>query len=141
MILPMIVPLAFWSLILCAIAIGLHAGDRRDFGILVSIVLAALLTFIIRATLVFPLENFLVVIVNVALLMIIWRFAMRSERHWPIWFAGMHAAACFLGLVALLLPAGGHRALLEMVAAFWSIPALAVLAIGVMLDQKAAPRG
>ena len=137
----MIVPLAFWSLLLCATAIGWHAGDRRDYRILLAIVFAALLTLAIQTTLAFPLENFLVAAVNVLLLIVLWRFAIRSERNWPIWFAGMHAATCFLSLVALMLPAGGDRALLEMAAAFWSIPALAVLAIGVMLDQKAAPRG
>lgn len=137
----MIVPLAFWSLLLCAIAIGWHAGDRRDRRILLAIILAALLTVSIQASTPFPLENILVAAVNAALLVILWRFAAESQRNWPIWFTGMHGATCFLGIAALLLPAGGHRALLEMAAAFWSIPALAVLMTGVMLDQKAVHTG
>lgn len=136
----MIVSLAFWSLLLCATAIGWHAGDRRDYGILIAIVSATLLTNILQATLVFPLENILVTTVNIALLVVLWRFAMHSQRYWPIWFTGMHAATCFLGVVALLLPPGGNRAILEMAAAFWAIPALSVMTIGLMLDQKAASK-
>ena len=78
----------------------------------------------------------IVILVDLALLWIVTAYALRSARHWPLWFAGFHAAGTALILIALIVP-GPMHAIPERMAGFWSIPALFAMTYGLLKDRKA----
>lgn len=131
----MIVLFAFWSILIGALAIGWQAGDRRDrFAILAiggSAVATAAADLLIggRGALA------LVGLVDIALLAVMVRLALITPKHWPIWFAGIHATAVLMGVAGLSFPTE-QRIMLEFVSGFWAIPALAVMVIGLLADQR-----
>jgi hypothetical protein len=135
----MIVPLAFWLFLLGALSIGWHAGDRPDRQVILAIGLAAVLTAAADVLLDFLPSLIIVCAIDLALLAIVARYALTSERYWPIWFAGIHGAATFVALVALLLPQG-QRAVLDLLSGSWAIPALLVLVGGLLADKRCGIR-
>jgi len=65
--------------------------------------------------------------------------AYRSDRYWPLWLVGLHLLTVCAEIAALIdkKPLAGAY---EAVQAFWSIPALLVMALGVLLDRRADQR-
>ena len=131
----MIVALVFWLLLVSALAISWQAGDSGDRSVIVAIGLSAAATAVAQIFLPFLWARTAVALVNFLLLVIVWRHALRSQRSWPIWFAGFHAAGFVFGLLTFLLPPD-VRSIPSLVEGFWSLPALAALVIGLQLDQR-----
>lgn len=131
----MVVPLVFWLLLLGALSIGWHAGDRQDRRIILIIGLATILTTIAQLTLEFLPSRIAICAIDLALLVLVFRYALQANRHWPIWFAGIQATATLLDAIAIVLPQG-DRSLFSVFGGFWAIPALLILAIGLLADQR-----
>lgn len=74
--------------------------------------------------------------VDLALLAALLWVALRSDRWFPIWFAGLHLVAVSTHFASILAPHFSPRVYFA-VQAFWSIPMLFLLAIGVALDRRA----
>lgn len=132
----MIVPLAFWLFLFGALALGWQAGDHRDRKVLLAVFGAVVFTALARTFLAIPQQGFAVIALNLALLLIVWRYAENSPRHWPLWFAGFQLASCAFGILSLILPPGFAKTILSMSAAFWSIPALVVMVVGLLSDRR-----
>lgn len=131
----MFVPLVFWSLLLGAVAIGWQAGDPHDRKVILAIVTAAGLTAASDLLVGGRAALALVGLIDIALLVLVVRYALFSQRHWPIWFAGIHATAVVFGFAALLFPTG-QRTMLDLISGFWAIPALFVMVAGLLSDQR-----
>ena len=131
----MIVPLAFWLFLLGAFTISWKAGDAHDRQVILAIGAAATLTLCAQVTLPFILWRIAVAAINISLLIIVWRYARYTDRYWPIWFAGFHSVATFIGIATLLMPPG-QRSILSMAGGFWAIPALLAMTIGLLADQR-----
>ena len=130
-----LVTLGFWTFLLGAFAIGWQAGDRQDRIMMVVICAAAGLTVAAHSI---PGEygsRAGVLAVDCALLFAVVRYALVSRRHWPLWFAGMQAAAIAISIVSLLLPPMAGW-VLEMLSLFWALPALLVMVLGLLKDQR-----
>ncbi len=131
----MLVPLAFWIMLVAALAIAWQAGDRQDREVLVAIFVAAVLTALTDLVLDFTAWRSAVLVIDAALLGVVWRYALVSQRYWPIAFAGLHLAGTLVGAFALVL-AGEARSTFALLGSFWSIPALLCMVIGLLADQR-----
>lgn len=127
--------LAFWLFLLAALAAGWQAGDRHDRRIILVIGAAALGS--VAANLLLPKSVALplVAAIDVALLVVVVRYALSSARYWPMWFAAFHTASLFFSAAATVLP-GMQHAIAERIAGFWSIPCLIVMVVGLIIDQR-----
>jgi hypothetical protein len=68
-------------------------------------------------------------------LALLW-LALHSGRYWPIWAAGLQLAAFLTHLSRLLAPDIAPRAY-DALVAFWSLPILAIMLIGIRKDAHA----
>ncbi|WP_156170045.1 hypothetical protein [Aurantiacibacter luteus] len=131
----MIAPLAFLLLLAIALGFGGRAGDPADRPAILAIGTAAILTCAAQLFLHFYTAQLAVAGIDVLLLGYIWWHAFRSHRYWPIWFAGCMITVVTFDICALVLPYG-ERSLFLVASAFWALPALVVLVIGVSMDQR-----
>lgn len=77
--------------------------------------------------------------VDVGLLAGFYALMLASRRYWPIWMVGFHLVAVVTHLSTLIAPDFTPR-LYRAMGAFWAIPVLLSLLIGVELDRRAAWR-
>ena len=126
--------LAFWVYLLGAIALGWRAGNRNDRQAISAICAAAAMSTFAHSTFDFPVAHILVALIDLALLAFMVRFAMRSERYWPIWFSGMLVVICSLAIVTAFVPLEVLR--LDLAGGFWSMAAVTVMAAGLLADQR-----
>ena len=131
----MIVALVFWLFLVTALAISWQAGDRGDRSVIVAIGASAAGSAIAQIVMPFLWERAAVALINLVLLVIVWRYALQTRRYWPIWFAGFQATGLAFGLLALVLPEGS-RSIPSLVAGFWALPAVSAMVIGLQLDQR-----
>lgn len=61
--------------------------------------------------------------------------ALRSNRFWPIWVAGLQGATIIMHLTRLMVPGVVPRAYMDAVA-LWSYPILALLLIGAIRHRQ-----
>ncbi|MEW4447320.1 hypothetical protein [Qipengyuania sp. JC766] len=132
----MIVPLVFWSFLLGAIAIGWQAGDRADRRVLVAILLVSALSAGAQSLPEGVTRIGAILVLDLALLGVVTQHALRSHRYWPLWFAGMQSVAVLLTLFALVAD-GEARWLCQVFAAFWALPAMLVMVLGLLADRRA----
>ena len=131
----MIFLLVFWLFLLGALTIGWQAGDRHDRAVVLAIGAASALSAIAHLIFAEPVSLILVSATDVALLAVVTRYALRTRRHWPIWFAAFHATSLLFGAAALLFPSE-ERMILLLISGFWALPALVALVIGLLTDQR-----
>ena len=131
----MIVAFAFWLFLLGALSIGWQIGDALDRKAMAAIFCAALATSLMGFLFEGVDKHIAVRIVDLLLLAIMVRIAMTSSRHWPMWFAGIHATATLIGFCALVLP-DARAPVLYLAAASWAIPGMIVMVVGLLVDRK-----
>jgi len=131
----MVLPLVFLSLLCGAIALGWQAGTRADRQLIVLIATGALATFAVELFFAPSLIVVAVLGIDLTLLGIVWRFALTSKKHWPIWFAGLQLTVVVIGTVSLCLPLRFANAL-GIIGAFWIIPAVGAMTAGLLMDQQ-----
>lgn len=131
----MIVPFVFWLLLIAALVISWQAGDQQDRKVILAIFAVAVITAVSDLLLGGRASLIIVGLADLTLLAIVVRYALVSERHWPIWFAGVHAASVVFGVAALLV-AVNQRMMLDLVSGFWAIPALFLMAAGLLADKR-----
>ena len=74
--------------------------------------------------------------IDSALLIAVGWLALRTDRYWPLWFAGLQLADVLTSLSALLM-SGENRWIFQTLGGFWAIPALVVMCIGLAKDRLA----
>lgn len=77
--------------------------------------------------------------VDLLLLAGLYALMLASRRYWPIWMAGFHLVAVVTHLSTLITPSF-TPAIYRAMGAFWAIPVLISLLIGVELDRRALAR-
>lgn len=130
----MIFLLAFWGFFFGALAVSWRAGDRRDRRIVLTIMLAAAGTSLAHVWLTDRPAIAAAVAIDVALLAIVSRYALSTRRYWPLWFAGFHAASVLFNAGSLALT-DDHQMIAQRIGAFWSLPALLAMSIGLVTDR------
>lgn len=129
------VSLVFWLFIFGAAAVGWQAGETRDRQMILAILGAAALTMTSSLLPDFSSRRVAVSLVDVALLVIVYRYAMASTRHWPMWFAGIHFTGTLFNVLSAVLPPV-TRSFVSILGGFSAIPAMMVLVIGLLADQR-----
>jgi hypothetical protein len=133
----MIVALLFWLLVLACCGTGAYYGGRTGRWIAITYILACLATlaafWIDRSWAHTNKSTFLVDLLLMAVLLMI---AMRSQRWFAIWFAGLHLVALSSHFASMFVPHFLYKVYF-LLQGFWSVPMLLTFAAGAMLDHKA----
>lgn len=132
---PSIFLLAFWLFLLGALVISWRAGDRHDRRMIMGIVAAAMMSAAVFSLFEAEPALLLVSTIDIALLLFVFAFARTSRRFWPIWFCGFQSATVLFELAALVLP-GEYMMLAWRLGAFWSMPALLSMTLGLLIDRQ-----
>ena len=123
--------------ILGSMAYGWLAGDRHDREGVAWIVAALLGTALAQSFAQISAQALVIQGVDVALLIAMISLALRSDRYWPTWFAGLQFATVCMSSAALLYP---DLARLHTIGAFFGTLAILAMVIGIFLDRRAADR-
>lgn len=70
-----------------------------------------------------------------AILLAAWALALRSDRFWPLWFAGFETLAVANQLLAMSEIGLRYRFLANF-SALWGLPAMVIMAWGTLLDHR-----
>jgi hypothetical protein len=81
-----------------------------------------------------------VFMVDAACLLALLLLALLSDRYWPIWAVGFQAVSVATHLATIVAPDILPKAY-QAIAAFWSLPILAVMVVGTNLDRQYSRRG
>lgn len=136
----MMIAFAFWALTLlsCGFAALFGGVDGRRIAIVyVSACLATLAALFVQAE--WSRTHLPTFAVDLVLLVLLWRIALRSRRWFATWFAGLHLVAV-VSHTASLVVTGYAFKLYFFLQGFWSVPMLLTLVIGVELDRRAGMR-
>lgn len=120
-----------------SIGYGWLAGTRLDRQA-VGWIVAALLATLAAST--FASADWtmpIILAVDMALLVAVTSIALRSPRHWPTWFVGLHLAGVAYGVAAVLFPLASN---LRVLGGLWSTLALLAMVFGLFLDRRAQLR-
>lgn len=128
--------LAFWLLLLAALATSWRAGGPGDRRMIVAIVAAALGSAVVYSVLDMRHALLAVFAVDLLLLLVVGNYALKCSKHWPLWFVGFHGTSVLFQLFALALPDDATIPAWRM-AGFWSLPAIMAMTAGLLLDQSA----
>ena len=133
----MTVALLFWSLVLlCGGFAAAYGGRAGRFIALLYFAACIATSWVTRDDLAWLHPHVPAFTVDLVLLGGLGWVALRSDRWFPIWFAGLHLVAVTSHLASIVAPAFSPRVYF-LVQAVWSIPMLLTLAIGVALDRRA----
>lgn len=127
--------LAFWLLLGGAVFFSWQAGSRDDRRLMVWIILAAAATATNHAVLVDRDAMVASAAIDVTLGWLALRYALSSQRHWPIWFTGMQIVVIVCDICGIIAPpTSGLR--FDLIGGFWSVAALLAMASGLLADQR-----
>ena len=133
----MIVALLFWGLLLACCGFASAYGGWAGRAVSLAYLLAVLAT--IPASLVdtdWSDPQLAVLGVDAALLAALIWTALRSDRWFPVWFAGFHLVAVISHVASILAP--GYAAKVYFIfQSIWTVPMLMTLVIGVARDRHA----
>ena len=131
----MLIALLFWGLTLtcCGFAAGFGGwAGRWIAGLYVAACLGTLAAFLLETD--WHHTNYATFAVDLVLLVGLIAVALRSDRWFPVWFAGFHLVAVISHLASLAAP-GFAPKIYFLLQSFWSVPMLFTLALGVALDR------
>ena len=79
--------------------------------------------------------NYLVFVIDGALLVGLYVVALHSRRYWPLWLVGLHLLTVCAHLSAMLAPSYFFRVYFVLEVG-WSLPKMGVLLLGVLIDWR-----
>jgi uncharacterized membrane protein len=126
---------AFWVFLLCASASFYLNGCKMERIFISIIFISSILTFLVNVYLEDIRVNFIVVGIDLIVWVIALIYVVRSDRYWPIWFAGFHTNTIGTELAASLFPSSISGLYINLAGA-WALPALGVAAYGAWCDRK-----
>lgn len=135
-------PLAYWTLLALTCAYALTCGRRDERVAAVTCLGATVLTLAMLSPLSARYSNVEsgVMLVDLGVLAAFVFIALKSERFWPLWIAGLQltttVAHVLKAVDAALLPEAYGAAM-----RFWSYPILIILALGTFRGRHRERRG
>lgn len=122
----------------CGTAIVL--GERNEAIFAAVLVLASAATSAFTTLFGWAGSQPYILMVDVVLLLCTLLLTFRSTSYWPIWFAALQLIGVSSGFASVLFPTQVPNIYI-MLAAFWSIPALTIMTIGIVRDHWGRKRG
>lgn len=135
----MLVALLFWSLAVLCCGFAALYGGRSGRLVATAVILAAVATPLASNRNSWLAPNLGVLAVDAILLIILIWIATGSDRWFPVWVAGLQLVGVIFHLGSVAAP-GFAPDVYFLLQAFWAIPVLMTLAIGVALDRNAGIR-
>lgn len=140
----MIVPLLFW--LLASVCCGFAAvyGDRSGREVAFAVMAGIAATFVVTGDdSKWMAPHLMAAAVDTLLFLALGWIALRADRWFPIWLAGLQLATVISHLGSIFAPAFAPKVYFVL-QSVWAIPMFAALVIGVALDRRAgigdAPR-
>lgn len=131
------ITILFLAMLLLVAGYAIAFGGRTGFlGACIFIAASVFTILADRAGLIWDGMNVGIVIVDAICWVALMWLALHSGRYWPIWAAGLQLAGFITHLSRLLAPDIAPRAY-EALVAFWSLPILAIMLIGIRKDAHA----
>lgn len=128
--------LIFWLLMFGCLAIACLCGGRDGRIASAMILLSAIATIPIQLGIsVWHQMSFLMLLNDAVLFAGFFYLAVRSDRGWPIWMAGMQFNAVLINLAAMLVPVIAGRTYFGL-ETIWALPILLAMAAGALLDYS-----
>lgn len=127
--------LAYWMLVLTALARSWRAGTVADKAMVFGVLAATIAMLALQAFLNIQGELIGSFVINAMLLSAGTWYALAGQRYWPVWFAGFLGAAVLTDMAALLA-APDSLWVYRTLSGFWAIPTLLVMALGIHMDAK-----
>lgn len=131
----MLMALMFWLVLLSAGLIVAINGSRDARLFLLAILLTTAATAMVDLYGDKAVAGRTYFGIDLVLLAISIFYVVRLGVFWPIWFAGFQAITVMSEFARLAL-SGPIPTMYANVAAFWAVPALVTMAIGVLLDRR-----
>lgn len=131
-----VIAVSFWLFLGCSLAIIAVLGGREGRQLVFAILTAVSATFLANRYFGMRDAQYFVVLTDVALLICVVIIALRTSRHWPLWFAGFHLITVSAGIARLVSPSGLPEMYID-AAGFWALPALGAAVVGILLDHRA----
>ena len=140
MIISLIVFALFWLVLVCDVIVAFAFGLRpeRGFAILLlaaSVIGVALGPLVARLHMADSVNRTSDIVIWLAS---VW-LALRSDRHWPLWFAGFQTLTLVNDLLAMTEFGLRYRFLANL-SALWALPAMVTMAWGILLDWRRCRR-
>ena len=111
-------------------------GGREGRLVSAMFIVASLLTYMAVRSSGWSTFNLPVFAVDLLLLIGLWAVALSSRFYWPIWICGMHTVSVATHFGSIM--AGDFRpGIYQAMEAFWSIPELLAMVVGIMIDRRA----
>ncbi|PKP91113.1 MAG: hypothetical protein CVT77_13160 [Alphaproteobacteria bacterium HGW-Alphaproteobacteria-16] len=131
----MIVALSFWFLMLICCGFAAAFGGRSGRAIALVYTLNVIATWLVTGNAeAWRNPHLAAMLVDTALLIALIWIALRSDRWFPIWFAGLHLVATLSHLASALAP-GFAPKIYFLLQSLWSLPMLVILVLGVARDR------
>jgi len=135
----MLVAVLFWSLAILCCGFAALYGGRSGRWVAAAVIMAAAATPLVSHGNTWLAPNLGVLTVDTLLLIALIGIALRSDRWFPIWSAGLQLVGVTFHFASVLAP-GFAPDIYFLLQALWAVPVLMLLAIGVALDRHAGIR-
>lgn len=134
------VMILFWLMLLGNMLTAVIFGEvlERGFAMLLCLISIAMLAL----GLFIPADSWAAAgtISDIAILLVAWVLALKSDRYWPIWFAAMQSLSVITHFVSLIVDGVPHL-IFSNLAAVWALPALLTMSWGTIQDWRARRPG
>lgn len=135
----MLVGILFWMLALLCCGFAALYGGRSGRCVGAAALMAAAATSLVPDGNFWLAPNIWVAVIDTGLLIALIWIALGSDRWFPVWAAGLQMVGVAFHLGSIAAP-GFAPLVYFLLQAFWAIPVLMMLAIGVALDRNAGIR-
>ena len=132
----MLIGLLFNSFLLIGSVIAVLFGGSLERKFVGFLLFCTLSTVLFNAEFGRDAARFGITSVDIAILVAVVSIAFRHNRYWPLWFAGLHSITVLSDLLLPLFP-NDYSAYFIAFSGFWALPAMLVMAVGVIKDHRA----
>jgi hypothetical protein len=127
--------LFFWLFFLSALTVMFQSGERVEQRFALFLLSGVIVTYVLNLSLGWDGAQFSIMLINLSVLVFALFLIALTERHWPIWFSGLHSITVATDIAQLTFP-NNLPALYTNLQGFWFFPAVTIMVIGIMLDNK-----
>ena len=135
----MLIGLLFNSFLLIGSMVAVLFGGSLERKFVGFLVICSISTYLFSVSLGHLVARFAITSLDIAILVAVVSIAFRHNRYWPLWFAGLHSITVLSDLLLPLFP-NDYSAYFIAFSGFWALPAMLVMAVGVIKDHRAGIR-
>lgn len=136
MIIDVAIASLFWLILLCNLLVAFAFGSRFERSFATMLLAASVVGFVFSPLLLARewIDDFNRC-VDILILIVIVFAALRTDRHWPLWFAGIQMLTVISDVLAWTEFGLRYRFLANL-SAMWALPAMITMTWGILLDWR-----